>query len=30
MTKIKGIYAAGMSVFNKYLSLNILKTLKHA
>ena len=30
MTKIKGIYAAGMSVFNKDLSLNILKTLKHA
>jgi len=30
MTRIKGIYAAGMSVFNKDLSLNILKTLKHA
>ena len=30
MTKIKGIYAAGMSVFNKDLSLNILKTVKHA
>jgi 4-hydroxy-tetrahydrodipicolinate synthase len=30
MTTIKGIYAAGMSVFNKDLSLNILKTVKHA
>jgi len=30
MAKIKGIYAAGMSVFNKNLSLNILKTVKHA
>jgi 4-hydroxy-tetrahydrodipicolinate synthase len=30
MTKIKGIYAAGMSVFNKDLSLNVFKTLKHA
>ena len=30
MTKIKGIYAAGMSVFNENLSLNILKTVKHA
>jgi len=30
MTKIKGIYAAGMSVFNKDLSLNILKTINHA
>mgnify|MGYP001284065974 FL=1 len=30
MAKIKGIYAAGMSVFNKDLSLNTLKTLKHA
>ena len=30
MTIIKGIYAAGMSVFNKDLSLNILKTVKHA
>ena len=30
MTKIKGIYAAGMSVFNKDLSLNIIKTVKHA
>jgi len=30
MNKIKGIYAAGMSVFNKDLSLNIVKTVKHA
>ena len=30
MTKIKGIYAAGMSIFNEDLSLNILKTVKHA
>ena len=30
MTKIKGIYAAGMSVFNSDLSLNIPKTVKHA
>jgi len=30
MAEIKGIYAAGMSVFNKNLSLNILKTVKHA
>ena len=30
MTKIRGIYAAGMSVFNKNLSLNILKTVRHA
>ena len=30
MTKIRGIYAAGMSVFNKDLSLNIPKTIKHA
>ena len=30
MTIIKGIYAAGMSVFNKDLSLNILKTVKDA
>ena len=30
MTEIKGIYAAGMSVFNKDLSLNILKTINHA
>jgi 4-hydroxy-tetrahydrodipicolinate synthase len=30
MTRIKGVYAAGMSIFNKNLSLNILKTVKHA
>ena len=30
MKKIKGIYAAGMSVFNNDLSLNILKTINHA
>ena len=30
MKKIKGIYAAGMSVFNNDLSLNILKTLNNA
>ena len=30
MNKIKGIYAAGMSIFNKDLSLNILKTVAHA
>ena len=30
MKKIKGIYAAGMSIFNEDLSLNILKTLSHA
>ena len=30
MNKIKGIYAAGMSIFNKDLSLNILKTVTHA
>jgi len=30
MSQIRGIYAAGMSVFNKDLSLNILKTVKHA
>jgi len=30
MKKIKGIYAAGMSVFNNDLSLNIFKTIKHA
>jgi len=30
MKKIKGIYAAGMSVFNDDLSLNIVKTVKHA
>ena len=30
MNKIKGIYAAGMSVFNSDLSLNIKKTINHA
>ena len=30
MSKIKGIYAASMSVFNKDLSLNIAKTISHA
>ena len=30
MSKIKGIYAASMSLFNKDLSLNIEKTLAHA
>ena len=30
MKKIKGIYAAGMSVFNDDLSLNIAKTINHA
>ena len=30
MKKIKGIYAAGMSVFNDDLSLNIKKTVSHA
>ena len=30
MNKIKGIYAAGMSVFNRDLSLNIKKTISHA
>ena len=30
MNKIKGIYAASMSIFNKDLSLNILKTVAHA
>ncbi|MDA9927882.1 dihydrodipicolinate synthase family protein [Candidatus Pelagibacter sp.] len=30
MKKIKGIYAAGMSVFNDDLSLNIVKTISHA
>jgi len=30
MKKIKGIYAAGMSIFNENLSLNIPKTIKHA
>lgn len=30
MSKIKGIYAASMSIFNKDLSLNINKTIQHA
>ena len=30
MKKIKGIYAAGMSIFNEDLSLNISKTIEHA
>ena len=30
MNKINGIYAAGMSVFNSDLSLNIKKTINHA
>ena len=30
MSKIKGIYAASMSIFNKDLSLNIEKTIVHA
>ncbi|MDC0330507.1 dihydrodipicolinate synthase family protein [Candidatus Pelagibacter sp.] len=30
MKKIKGIYAAGMSIFNSDLSLNIEKTINHA
>jgi 4-hydroxy-tetrahydrodipicolinate synthase len=30
MNKIKGIYAAGMSIFNGDLSLNIPKTINHA
>ena len=30
MTKIKGIYAASVSIFNNDLSLNIQKTIKHA
>ena len=30
MNNIKGIYAAGMSIFNEDLSLNILETIKHA
>ena len=30
MKKIKGIYAAGMSIFNKDLSLNVSKTINHA
>ena len=30
MAKINGIYAAGMSIFNEDLSLNIEKTILHA
>ena len=30
MSKIKGIYAASMSLFNKNLSLNVKKTVAHA
>ena len=30
MTQIKGIYAAGLSILDKNLSLNINKTAKHA
>ena len=30
MSKIKGVYAASMSLFNKDLSLNIEKTVEHA
>ena len=30
MNKIKGIYAASMSIFNRDLSLNIEKTINHA
>ena len=30
MDKIKGIYAASMSIFNSDLSLNIEKTVNHA
>ena len=30
MSKINGIYAASMSVLNKDLTLNALKTLAHA
>ena len=30
MTKIRGIYAAGMSIFNEDLSLNVEKTILHA
>ena len=30
MKKIKGIYAAGMSIFNDDLSLNVFKTINHA
>ena len=30
MKKIRGIYAAGMSIFNDDLSLNAFKTINHA
>ena len=30
MTKIKGIYAAGVSILNNNLSLNIDKTITHS
>ena len=30
MAKIKGIYAAGMSILNDNLSLNIEKTILHS
>ena len=30
MSKIKGIYAAGMSILNEDLSLNIEKTILHS
>ena len=30
MAKIKGIYAAGMSVLNEDLTLNIQKTILHS
>ena len=30
MSKIKGIYAASMSIFNQDLSLNVEKTISHA
>ena len=30
MNKIQGIYAASMSIFNRDLSLNIEKTVRHA
>ena len=30
MTKIKGIYAAGVSILNNNLSLNIDKTIAHS
>jgi 4-hydroxy-tetrahydrodipicolinate synthase len=30
MSKIKGVYAASMSIINKDLTLNVAKTIKHA